>query len=483
MIISKIFNFIKARKGLIIVAVIVVIIVIIFFNPFSKKENGLQIGKVTKGTIVQEVSETGSIEPSQEIQLGFRTSGRVGSVSVKVGDVVARGAELASLDKANLFIQLDQARASLSVAQTQSSKLSKDARDAASQNLNDAYKDALNTLDDAYLKIYNAYNAVASLQSTYFSSTDQEGIKIVDNKALINDSLNAVKLPLDAAKISLNHNDIDNAISVMKNSLKNTSDALKIIREACEQGVYYSRITAADKTIIDNQKSYVITALTNTTNAEQTISSDKISLQTAEDQIGYYQAKVEESQANVNSLQQQILDATIRAPIAGVITKVDKKVGETIQGAELPITLISSDPLQIKVNIYEEEIVKIKVDNPVNIKVAAFPDETLAGKVIAIDPAEKLIDGVVYYEITIAFDQMKDGLKAGMTADIVIETARKDNILIIPREAVRENGKTTVLVYKNKETSERDVEMGLQGNNNEVEVISGLSEGEEIVIK
>jgi len=498
----------KLNKKWIIIGIIILAVIIIFlFNGFFKKDkNGVETEKVARGTLVQEVSETGVVKPAEEINLGFKTAGRVEKINVSVGDAVKKGTIIASLDKIQLFIQLNQARASLAVAQSQYDKLLvgstpeeiktyENAKDSAQQDLDDAYSDALNILDDAYLKMYNAYNAVDSIRSNYFGTVDQEGIKVIDNKALIGVNLDAIKLVLDEAKAVSTPKNIENAISGMTASLKSTSGALNIVREICEQGVYYSRVSSSDKTVLDNQKSYIITALTNTTNSEQAVISAKIDLQKAEDDlilkkakprqedIDYYSAKVQEAQANAFSLEHQIADANLRAPIDGVITKADKKAGETVQAAELSFSLISSGPLQVEVDVYEEDIVKIQIENPVDIKIAAFPAQTLKGAVVSIDPAEKMIAGVVYYGITIAFDELRDGLRPGMTADVVIKTAEKENVLIISKRAIKKNDKTAVLVYKNNEIEEREIQLGMEGNDNKVEVISGLSEGEEIIIK
>lgn len=481
---KNIISQIKKRKIIILILIVLLVVAfVVIGNPFKKGNNGTRIEKIIRGNIIQEVSETGTVEPTEEISLGFKTAGRIDKIDVKVGDIVEKGTELASLDKTNLLIQLGQSQASLAVAQTQYDKLSENAKNAAQQSLDSAYQDALNTLDDGYLKIYNAYNAVNSLQDTYFSTSDQESIKVRYSKDIINDGLIIVKPLLDLTKTSPTNENIDSANSKMAQILSDVIDALKTVREMCEESVYSSRVSSTDKTSIDNQRSYIITALTNINNSQQTISSDKIALQKAEDDIDYYQAKVKEAEANVDSYQQQILDATLIAPISGTITKVDKKAGETVQVTELPISLISLDPFQVKIDIYEEDIVKIKIGNAVDIKIAAFPNETLTGKVISIDPAEKLVEGVVYYEVTVAFDQLKDGVKPGMTADVVIKTANKENVLLVPKEAVSENGKTTVLIYKNGKTEEREVQIGLEGSDNKVEVVSGLSEGEEVAIE
>ena len=70
-----------------------------------------------------------------------------------------------------------------------------------------------------------------------------------------------------------------------------------------------------------------------------------------------------------------------------------------------------------------------------------------------------------------------------MTADIVIKTAEKENVLMIHKNAIQKNGKPKVIVHDNGKTEERAVEIGLEGEGNMVEIISGLSEGDEVVIR
>lgn len=502
----KIFKINISKKIIFIIAIAIIIVGFIVYKIFVfQNKDGFILEKVSKGTVLQEVSETGTVRATEDFNLGFKNSGRIAKINVKVGDSVEKGTELASLETNQLLVQLNQAQASLAVAEAQYNKLlagstpkeikiTENARDSSQNDLNGAYQDSLTTLDDAYLKIYNAYNLVGSLQNSYFNTSDQQGTKVANSKIAISDSLNLVKPFLDKAKLSLDHNDIDVALSKMEISLKNTSDGLKIIREACEEGIYYSRVSSTDKTALDNQRSYILTALTNINNAQQTISSDKIALQKAEDDlalkkakprqedIDYYQAKVQEAQAQVVLLQTQIRDASLVSPIKGVVTKVDKKIGETVQTTELPISLISLDPFQIKVDIYEEDIVNVKVGNPVKINLVAFPDETLGGEVVSVNPAEKLIEGVVYYEVTINFIETKEGIKKGMTADITIETDKKENVLVISKSAIKEmNGKVIVQVLKDNIIQEREIEVGLIGSNNLVEVLSGLKEGDSVI--
>ena len=147
------------------------------------------------------------------------------------------------------------------------------------------------------------------------------------------------------------------------------------------------------------------------------------------------------------------------------------------------ISLLPDETYEVEVDIYEEDIVKVKISDPVKISLVAFPDKIFKGKVIEIDPAEKLIEGVVYYEVTIGFEETPENIKPGMTADIAIQTARKENVLLIPKESLQEkDDKTIVQVFENGEIKEKEIETGLLGDE-VVEIISGLNEGEKVIIK
>ena len=91
---------------------------------------------------------------------------------------------------------------------------------------------------------------------------------------------------------------------------------------------------------------------------------------------------------------------------------------------------------------------------------------------------------MVYYEVTVNFGEPPEELKPGMTADVDIKTALKENVLVIPSEAIgKKNQKSIVQVIKGKNFKEQEIEVGLDGSDNMTEVISGLKEGEEIILR
>lgn len=531
------------KKILIFIIISIITVVGLYFLFFKKEKVEYFLVEVAIGNIIQEVSETGSVKVGEEINLGFRNAGRIEKIYVEVGNSVKSGQSLAKLDTAQFIIQLREAQAALEVAQAQFDKLlagstpeeiqvaktavlnAQNTLDDVKQNLEDvkadatedlgaAYEDALNILDDSYLKAYNAYNDVSDIQRTYFSGNDQESLSVQENKNKINNNLNQAKNYLDIAKSNSNNKNIDSALSEFKTALGNIYDALTVIREKTEAVSYRNTVTSTDKTSLDTHRTNINTALTNVVNSQQAISSTKITnesnintaeaavssaegnLKAAEDQlaltkagpsqeeINLYQAQVRQAQAKANLLQNQIQEATIVSPTKGQITKIEKRIGEMAQPTEAVIFLLPAVPFQVEVDIYEEDIVKVKTGNQVEITLAAFPDKIFEGMVISIDPAEKLVEGIVYYEVTIDFMEFPQEIKPGMTTDIVIKTASRKNVLVIPEETIiRKDIKVTVRIVSGDVLEPKEIVIGLIGSDGMVEVISGLSEGEEVVLE
>lgn len=518
----------KINKKIIFGAVIVILVVFAIYQGFFKKEKtGLNLVGVAQGNLVQEVSETGQVKKGEAVSLNFKNSGIIEKIYVAVGEKVKAGDILAKLKTDDLNIQLQDAAAGLSLVQAQLAKLlagagtdeiqisqtavanSQISLDTANKNLKDAYGSAQNTLNDVYLKTYNAQNAVGNIQRTYFYKNDQEGLSLKEEQNEIATAISQIKSQIDLVQSDNSNQNIDSALSQSAVAANNIANNLAAIREICETISYRDAVSSTDKTTLDTQRTNINTVLTNLITSQQAITTKKSAvdsaagaLKTAEDElasevapprpedVNLYQAQVAQAEAKVQLLENQIQDAKLKSQVAGQIVDIKKEVGELAQPSvsDPVMTLLPASPFEIEVNIYEGDVVKIAVANPVDISLVAFPNQKFLGKIITIDPAQIIVDGVVYYKVDISFDtstsSVLDSLKPGMTADITIKAAEKDNVLVIPGVAITDkNGKTFVQVAKdNTTTTEREIQVGLKGNDNMVEVLSGLQAGEKVAI-
>src|SRR5574344_24492 len=123
---KKIVKFIK-KPLFFIPAIIVVIILTIVLSGGNKKAT-YETTTVTRGSVVQEVSVTGRVQPVESVDLAFERSGKVSSINVAIGDKVEAGRVLSSLDNQELAAQLLQAQAGLEAERAKLSEMRKGTR-------------------------------------------------------------------------------------------------------------------------------------------------------------------------------------------------------------------------------------------------------------------------------------------------------------------------------------------------------------------
>jgi RND family efflux transporter MFP subunit len=188
---------------------------------------------------------------------------------------------------------------------------------------------------------------------------------------------------------------------------------------------------------------------------------------------------------SLESAELNLEKAVIVAPFDGVVTDITIIEGKEISTATLAtpaISLVDTSEIEMRGFIDEIDVAMVEVGQAANITLDALPDEEVMGKVAFISPVGTTLAGVVSYDTTITLENPVGGLKDGMsaTAEVIIE--RSDDVLLIPNRAIRgtlQNPKVVVLV--NEQQEEREIVLGLTDGIN-TEVLSGLEEGEEVVL-
>jgi len=168
--------------------------------------------------------------------------------------------------------------------------------------------------------------------------------------------------------------------------------------------------------------------------AKSTYDQDKVNLEVARSNVEVDKARVKSAQLNLDH-------ATIYAPISGVVINKNVNVGQTVAASFNTPTLftIANDlsKMQVQADIDEADIGQVKVDQPVDFTVDAFPDDTFKGKVKQIRLNPTTTNNVVTYTVIIDVSNPNLKLMPGMTANISIRTAEADNIIKIPSMALQ----------------------------------------------
>lgn len=169
-----------------------------------------------------------------------------------------------------------------------------------------------------------------------------------------------------------------------------------------------------------------------------------ISKQEYEDSRVKYSAAIaalEQAKAALDIARSDLNNTTIRSPIDGIVISRNVNVGQTVgpeQRSE-PLFVIAEDLARMKVDTHvsEADIGKIENNQEAFFTVDAYPNQTFQGNVWQVRNKPTTSNNIVTYDVVILVDNEGRKLKPGMTADVRILTAHKENVLRVPRAALR----------------------------------------------
>jgi macrolide-specific efflux system membrane fusion protein len=174
----------------------------------------------------------------------------------------------------------------------------------------------------------------------------------------------------------------------------------------------------------------------------------------------------------------------IRAPISGTVASISTQKGETVAAAFTAptfVTIIADHALQLVAMVDENDIATIQANNSVTFTVDAFPARDFPGAVDSIAPKATIVSGVVNYEVTIAIREDADLLKPDMTANVSIQTAQHD-ALLLPAGAVRHEGDQMFVYVAAKNGRERRAVAVGGKENGMIEIKKGIGPDDMVLL-
>lgn len=195
-------------------------------------------------------------------------------------------------------------------------------------------------------------------------------------------------------------------------------------------------------------------------------------------------ARVRQAQANLARSQADFSDTILTAPVNGTVTHVNIRIGESLP-AIAAVTLLGESPYRVDMFVSEIDIPKVQLTQSGSIELDSFRGVDFALRVGDIDPTSTDKDGVPKYRVRLDFVHRHDDLKIGMTGDAQITTGIREDVVSIPQRAVIENdeGKEIVRVLlKDGTVEEKHVETGMESESGDIEIVSGVDEGEIVIV-
>ncbi|MCH7552128.1 efflux RND transporter periplasmic adaptor subunit [Patescibacteria group bacterium] len=459
-------------------------------------------------TLVQEVQVTGNVQPVERVDLSFEKTGTVAVVLVKVGQKVEAGQLLAQLDIQDAQKEIRDANIALENAQLVLEKIIlEQQQQLRGDTLNKSYEEGLAILDNLYDEFQTILNDLDSIFfGTEISGSGQENIKYyansIDQPSVASrltrlyretDQLHAQSLAVYLLAERGNGEVRLQAIASGYNLTIKVAETIKTGRDTIRS----FQDTFLDETTVHNQQAIIdahASSLSAYATSMDTYVNDLLVIINATkkqiDTLDNYPLDISSQKLTVKQREHDLSDAkdnlkkySIVAPIQAVVTKQDLTVGEIFPANNSVITIISEAQFEIEANIPEADIAKIQVGNTSTVTLDAYGQDLIFDALVtAIDPAETIIEGVTTYHTILQFTQKDSRIKSGMTADITISTAQKENVIAIPQRAViRKNGEKFVRIIRENTIEQVPVQTGLRGSNGTIEIVNGVREGDQVI--
>ncbi|MBU1178742.1 efflux RND transporter periplasmic adaptor subunit, partial [Patescibacteria group bacterium] len=493
-----------------------------YFFLKGEKELPYDFAIAERGSLTQEVSVTGRVQPSESVDLAFEKTGKLEGVYVKVGDGVYQGKILAQYDNSDIEAQLDGAKANLKVQQAILNELVVGTREEeiqikevgvqnaktvvsdANQSLFDKMRDAYTKSDDAVRnKVDQLFSSPRSdnpkidfsyINSSFKSSVEGDRV-VIENLLLL--------WQVSSGRLSLS----DNPLSLSGEFRENLNKVKLFLDDVAFMVNSLTETSSLSQTTIDGWKTDISTARTNLNTATVNLSSAEEEVRTAEsalslaeknlnlskagsavEQIDAQKAQVEKAEADIKNYEAQLTKTVLRSPIKGIVTKVDVNVGEIVSANSIVVSIILDANYEIEADIPEVDVAKLEIGDIAKITLDAYGDEVFFSAVIvAIDPAETFVEGVPSYKTTLQFEKEDSRIRSGMTANLDILTEKKEGVIVVPQRAVviKDGHKFVRIVVSSagsgEEIKEQEVKTGLRGSYGDIEILEGVNEGDKVI--
>ena len=354
--------------------------VLLYFFPGSDgapAEGAYRLAKADRGELVARVNATGTVNPITTVIVSSQLSGQVVEILADYNSEVKENQVVARLNSDQIRAKLDAARADLEQMKATS---------LMQQGL----------IEKVRADTDKAHAALADTEA-----------QVVRNEALLADA--------------------------ERNFQRQTELRSRAI--ASEAGLDTARTNR------DAQQAALSSARAQVNSAKAQIAGLAADLQVAQANLEAVKAQVDQRAAGVRQIEVDLRNTDIRSPVSGTVVQRNVELGQTVAASlQAPTLFLIADDLrhmEIAASIDETDVGRITPGQKVSFTVTAYPGRTFEGKVKQVRLGSQNVQNVVIYTTIISIENPQRELLPGMTANLRVETDRRDNIVRIPNAALR----------------------------------------------
>jgi len=485
------------RKIFLILTIITIIIALLNLlacRAIRDSQEDAETFEVTKGDIIQTVNTSGYVDSIIQNDYSLAASGKV-IYTLEKGDTFSKSDMLIEIDSSRQELLITQAEENLNIAEN-SLELAR----LSYQQALDANHIALQLADTntslSEQATQSAYKALEDANDLAKKSAESASTALVNTRNIANQSIQSAKTAWDEAEKILAEAVAAGTTSILlaqyeanANNAEANYEAVKAQYNAnidTAEGTYESTQSQSSSSTDTAQSSYEQSLL----NQSSTYWSNLSSTQSAASQIEVTAKNINQAEIQLNlsqiSLELVKLDidgGTIYAPYNGIVLSSAYKEEEYAGPGVPAISIISSDFI-IKAEVNETDVVNLQLGQDVDIRLDAYFEDKLNGKITEISPISTNIGGVVSFELIVK-PEIENGPKLlyGLSASLDITISSVEDVLYVPIQSVfEEDGKSYVSIPGEDGTiNKTEVTTGVF-NYDFIEIKSGLNEGDIILI-
>lgn len=465
----------RKKKIIIAVSAVAVLGLIIIISVFASRKEEPEVTTIkleVKPELRQTVTASGEVRPIRYIKLTSEVPGRIEEIYVNAGDQVTQGKPLVRVDPTQL-------------------QSNQEAQWAAAQaSMND---------------VQNARNAVAAAQ--------QSLVVAEASVSSARQQLVSVQTSVDRAQVDLN---------TAQRELKRNADLIEAgVASRSEYDAARDRFEQA-KIALQTAKANLESQRIAVREAQERANQQKIAVQEARTGIRSSEMRASQQQALLRGQSSQRSKATQLSPLNGVVADIPTRVGEyAVAGLSTTplMTIADMSTINVEVNVDETEISNVEVGQQAKVKVDALGEKEITAVVTQKNPlavsksdtqgglsnrvnVQEAKEFKVTVELREMPDEIRNGLRPGMSATATITTKTKNNVVAVPLEAIVEKAAPTpspaagnvpaatgpekpksvkgVYIVEGNKVRFIEVTTGITGEA-DIEVTSGVQSGMEIV--
>lgn len=408
----------------------------------------------TTGSIIQTVSGSGQVSAANQLDVTSQASGAITSIAVAVGDHVAKGQLLATIDDSNAKNSLLSAK--LSLAQLVEPAKQGDITNAEN-SLEKSYSDALGSVRSSFTDLQTVIPGLDSLlysqsgylgtsNSVYLTTTGQQyrnaaGVSFDIAKSAYQNVLAEYSgMPANPATSTQQQiiDDTSTMLAKVATALKNIQAAITYI--TVNETQYQASGASTAKSNVASWLSLINSDVSSIANGSNSIAANSNSLDNL--LTGADPLQIQASELQVQQAQSSYDNYFVRAPFDGIVGRIPVSVYGQASGGTVIATIVGSQKVA-NISLDEVDAAKVRAGQTAAITFDAINDLVATGTVSQVDLVGTVSGGVVSYNVRIVIDTADDRIRPGMSLNVTITTNRKDNALIVPSAAVKTAGGRT----------------------------------------